>query len=411
MNSIFIDCSIGISGDMIASALFDLGVPKTIFEENLVNLKIHNYFNIFFNAEHSKGIKGIRSSLRTIEEKEFPRSLNDIKEILISSNLNKYVKEKAIKVFEVLAKAEADVHGLNISNVQFHEIGSIDSLIDVVNVCSAIDYLKPHKVYFERPPAGSGIVSTSHGVLPVPVPTVLEIARQNKIPLVCIDELGSGEITTPTGIALIAVFVDKIGQPSSMDIKEIGIGLGHKDISRPNFLRAIMFSDCENQFSNKEENNRPICQLIAFQEAWIDDATPEDIAVLIERLRASGAIEVASQSIDMKKGRKGICIKVISDPKNVFSLREVWFNYSSTLGLRELEINRWVLPRRICKYETTFGKITFKQSKKPNGKMLVKPEHQDLLKISSETGISIEEIRQQVFMELTELDENDDWSY
>jgi len=150
---------------------------------------------------------------------------------------------------------------------------------------------------------------------------------------------------------------------------------------------------------------------IVLQEAWIDDATPEDIAVLIERLRNSGAIEVASQSIDMKKGRKGICIKVISDPKNVFSLREVWFNYSSTIGLRESEVNRWVLPRRICKYETTFGEITFKQSRKPNGKMLVKPEHQDLLEISLKTGIPIEEIRQKVFMELTEFDEIDDWSY
>ncbi len=411
MNSIFIDCSIGISGDMIASALFDLGVPKNVFEENLFNLKIHKYSNITFNVERSKGIKGIRSSIKTTQEKELSRSLNDIKEILSSSNLNKFVKKKAVKVFEILAKAEANVHGLNISNVHFHEIGSIDSLIDVVNVCSAIDYLKPHRVYFEKPPAGTGTVSTSHGILPLPVPTVLEIARQNKIPLVCFDSVSSGEITTPTGIALMAAFVDKIGQPSSMDIKEIGIGLGHKDISRPNFLRAIMFSDGENQFLNKEEKNRPVYQPIVFQEAWIDDATPEDIAALIARLRDSGAIEVASQSIDMKKGRKGISIKVISDHENVFSLREVWFNYSSTLGLRESEINRWVLPRRICKYETNFGEITFKQSQRPNGKILVKPEHQDLLEISLETGIPIEEIRQKIFMELTEFDQVDDWSY
>ena len=411
MNSIFIDCSIGISGDMISSAFFDLGVPKSVFEKNLVNLKIHNFSNVVFKAEHSKGIKGIRSSIKGIKDKEVFRSLNDIKEILICSDLNQYIKEKAINVFEILAKAEAHVHGLNISNVHFHEIGSIDSLIDVVNVCSAIDYLKPHMVYFEKPPAGSGTVSTSHGVLPVPVPTVLEIARQNKIPLVGSDAFSSGEITTPTGIALMAVFVDKIGQPSSIDVKDIGIGLGHKDMNRPNFLRAIMFSECENKFSNKEENNRPTYQLIVLQEAWIDDATPEDIAALIERLRGSGAIEVASQSIDMKKGRKGICIKVISHPKNVFALREVWFNYSSTIGLRESEINRWILPRRIFKYQTTFGEITFKQSKKPNGKMLVKPEHQDLLDISLKTGISIEEIRQKVFMELREFDEIEDWSY
>lgn len=411
MNSIFIDCSIGISGDMIASALFDLGVPKNIFEVNLVNLKIHNYCNLIFSSEHSKGIKGIRSSIKVIQEKELFRTLDDIKKILISSSLNKYTKEKAIKVFEVLAKAEASVHGVHTSNVHFHEIGSIDSLIDVVNVCSAIDYLRPDRVYFEKPPTGSGTISTSHGVLPVPVPTVLEIARQNEIPLVSLNASCSGEITTPTGIALMAVFADKIGQPLFMDIRKIGVGLGHKDFLHPNFLRAIMFRDCENQFSNKEDNNRPICQPIVIQEAWIDDSTPEDIAILIERLRNSGAIDVASQSVDMKKGRKGVCIKVISDPKKVFSLREVWFNYSSTLGLRESEINRWVLPRHSCKYNTTFGKITFKHSIKPNGQILVKPEHQDLLEISLKTGISIEEIRQKVFMELTEFDEVDHWSY
>ena len=407
MKSIFIDCSLGISGDMLASALFDLGVPHSIFLDNLVSLNIDKNYKLKFEAGDSDGIKGIVCKKNEIQFKELSRSLNEIKNLLLDSSLNDYVKKKSIKVFEILAEAEAVVHGNQISDVHFHELGSIDSILDIVNVCSAIDFLKPYKIYFSNPPSGKGIVSTSHGPLPVPVPTVLEIARQNEIPLMFLDDKYFGEITTPTGIALIATFIDKFGQLSNLNIQNIGIGLGSKNISRPNFLRILLIDENDDYM----ENNKPSNENIISQEAWIDDSTPEDVAVLIDRLRSAGAIDVICYSVDMKKNRKGICIQAIVYPKHKNLLREVWFNYSTTIGIRENKISRWILPRRIVSHKTKFGTVNVKQAMRPNGQNSIKIEHKDLTRITLNTGIPIEEIRQKLIIELSEFYEIDDWSF
>ena len=407
MKSIFIDCSLGISGDMLASALFDLGVPHSIFLDNLVSLNIDKNYKLKFEAGDSDGIKGIVCKKNEIQFKELSRSLDEIKNLLLDSSLNDYVKKKSIKVFEILAEAESVVHGNQISDVHFHELGSIDSILDIVNVCSAIDFLKPYKIYFSNPPSGKGIVSTSHGPLPVPVPTVLEIARQNEIPLMVLDDKYFGEITTPTGIALIATFIDKFGQPSNLNIQNIGIGLGSKNISRPNFLRILLIDENDDYM----ENNKPSNENIISQEAWIDDSTPEDVAVLIDRLRSAGAIDVICYSVDMKKNRKGICIQAIVYPKHKNLLREVWFNYSTTIGIRENKISRWILPRRIVSHKTKFGTVNVKQAMRPNGQNSIKIEHKDLTRITLNTGIPIEEIRQKLIIELSEFYEIDDWSF
>ena len=402
MKSIFIDCSLGISGDMLASALIDLGVPQSIFVDNVANLKIDDNYNINFEEADSNGIRGILCKKNKIQLKESSRSFNYIKNFIRSSSLNDSVKEKSIKVFEILAESEAIVHGTEILDVHFHELASIDSIIDIVNVCSAIDFLKPDKIYFSNPPAGKGVVSTSHGLVPVPVPTVLEIAKQNEIPLMVLDDKYLGEITTPTGIALLAAFVDKGEQLEKINIKKIGVGLGQKDISRPNFLRVLLIDN--------DDNNKLVYENIISQEAWIDDSTPEDIAILIERLRFAGAIDVICHSVDMKKNRKGICIQAIVHTVNQKLLREVWFNYSTTLGLRENKISRWILPRRIVRHKTTFGEINFKQAIRPNGQISIKIEHIDLAQISLNTGIAIEEIRHKLFIELSEFYKLDHWS-
>ncbi len=407
MKSIFIDCALGISGDMLASALLDLGVPQSILLDNLVSLNIDRNYNLQFSEGYSEGIKGIICTKNKIQLKELSKSLNDVKKLILDSKLNDYVKKTSIKVFEILADAEAIVHGKDISDVHFHELGSIDSILDIVNVCSAIDFLKPDKIYFSNPPAGKGVVSTLHGLLPVPVPTVLEIAKQNKIPLMSIDDNYFGEITTPTGAALIATFIDEFGHPDNINIKKIGIGLGSKNISRPNFLRVLLIETNDEY----KDNNNPVFETIISQEAWIDDSTPEDIAILIERLRASGAIDVVCYSVDMKKNRKGICIKAIVSLQNQNLLKEVWFNYSTTIGIRENKISRWVLPRRIISHETSFGEVNVKQTMRPNGKISIKIEHKDLTKLTLDTGIPIEEIRQKLFIELSEFYEIDDWSY
>ena len=407
MKSIFIDCSLGISGDMLVAAFLDLGVPQSVFLDNLTCLKIERNYKLKFNNGDSEGIRGITCKKDDSEYKELSRSLKEIKDLIINSSLKDFVKKKSISVFEILAEAEGIVHGNKISDVHFHELGSIDSIVDIVNVCSAIDFLNLDNIYFSNPPAGRGIVSTSHGPLPVPVPTVLEIAKKYKIPLMLIEDKYLGEITTPTGIALIATFADEYGQPNNIIINKIGIGLGNKNISRPNFLRVLLID--QNQDS-KKNNNKPVYETIISQEAWIDDSSPEDISILIERLRTAGAIDVVCYSVDMKKNRKGVCIKAIVYPKQHALLREVWFNYSTTLGIRENKIIRWILPRRIVSHESKFGEVNVKQTLRPNGQISTKIEHKDLTQISLNTGIPIEEIRNKLFIELSEFYKLEDWS-
>tara|TARA_B100000214_G_scaffold309799_1_gene241474 strand:- start:608 stop:1831 length:1224 start_codon:yes stop_codon:yes gene_type:complete len=405
MKSIFIDCSLGISGDMLASALLGLGVPQSIFSNNLICLNLDKNYKFKFNDGDSEGIKGILCIKNKIQYKELTRSLYDIKKLIIDSRLNDFVKKKSIKVFEILAEAEALVHGNEISDVHFHELGSMDSILDIVNVCSAIDFLKPHNIYCSNPPSGKGVVSTLHGPMPVPVPTVTEIARQKKILLTVLDDKYYGEITTPTGIALLATFVDKFRQPEKINIKNIGIGLGTKNIARPNFLRVLLIDETDDFL----ENGKPFYETIISQEAWIDDSTPEDVAVLIERLRSAGAIDVVCYSVDMKKNRKGICIQAIVYPKHKDLLREIWFNYSTTTGIRENKISRWILPRRTVSHKTKFGTIDVKQVMRPNGQISIKIEHKDLTQISLKTGVPIEEIRNKLIIELSEFYESDDW--
>ena len=406
MKSIFIDCSLGISGDMLVSAFLDLGVPQSVFLDNLTCLKIERNYKLKFYKGDSDGIRGIICKKDDSEYKELSRSLKEIKDLIINSSLKDFVKKKSISVFEILAEAEGIVHGNKISDVHFHELGSIDSIVDIVNVCSAIDFLNLDNIYFSNPPAGRGIVSTSHGPLPVPVPTVLEIAKKYKIPLMLIEDKYLGEITTPTGIALIATFADEYGQPNNIIINKIGIGLGNKNISRPNFLRVLLIDQNED---SKKNNNKPVYETIISQEAWIDDSTPEDISILIERLRTAGAIDVVCYSVDMKKNRKGVCIKAIVYPKQHALLREVWFNYSTTLGIRENKIIRWILPRRIVSHESKFGEVNVKQTLRPNGQISTKIEHKDLTQISLNTGIPIEEIRNKLFIELSEFYKLEDW--
>ena len=408
MKSIFIDCSLGISGDMLLSALKDLGVPNSVFLDNLARLKIDKKYKLKFKQGDSDGIRGIVCTKNENKSEELSRCFNDIKDLLLDSSLNDYVKTKSLRVFEILAEAEGIVHGNKISDVHFHELGAIDSIVDIVNVCSAIDFLNLDNIYFSNPPAGKGIVSTSHGPLPVPVPTVVVVAKQHKIPLITINDKYFGEITTPTGIALIATFVDKFGQPDNFIINKIGIGLGNKNISRPNFLQVLLIDQNDDY---KENNNQPVYETITSQEAWIDDSTPEDIAILIERLRSAGAIDVICYPVDMKKNRKGICIKAIVYPKHQSLLREVWFNFSTTLGIRENKISRWILPRRVVSHKTKFGEVNVKQTIRPNGKISIKIEHKDLTQITLNTGIPIEEIRNKLFMELSEFYELEDWSH
>ena len=409
MKDLFIDCQLGLSGDMLLSALIDLGVPKSIVDKSMRQIPLLIDYELIFSENKTHGFRGITLLSKKEIESVHLNSWNKIKNVINQSGLEEDIRIPALEIYKLLAESEAEVHGTTYEKVHFHEIGSIETLIEVVGICSAFNYLKPTKIYSMIPPSGSGNVQTIHGILPIPVPCVMAIASRHSIKLVGGNNYLSGEVTTPTGLAAICIFADKFKQPGNLDIISIGVGIGNKEFGRPNFLRICELSSCVNDNYKLVEgiySDDVLCQ-----EAWIDDASPEDLAILINQLRKSGAIEVISHSIQMKKARQGFSVKALVSKKKSIELRRVWFSFGSTLGFRETTISRWVLPRRIGYIETPFGKVLAKEIKKPDGSLLVKPEHDELIRLCEKTGKSLQEIRKEIFISLDKFTSVEDWSF
>lgn len=409
-NDLVIDCPTGLSGDMLLSAFLDLDLPEDFLPKQIKLLGIEKFLELNIYEDKSYGLRGLKHSIKFIQQKEFDRSWRGIKQLITDSSLSISIKQKVLEVFQVLAKAESCVHGSNLDEVHFHEIGSIEAVINIVGVCAIIDYLQPGKIYCMTPPTGVGNVKTSHGVLPVPVPSVLEIARRKNIPLLSGDWVTDVELTTPTGIALISVFAEEYKQPMCFQPLSIGVGLGTKDIDRPNILRV--FEIKKSQSHNGCESLPGLAwQELICQETWVDDSTPEDLADLINQLRIAGAIDVVSNPVQMKKGRQGLYVKAIVSLQKAAELRSIWFSKGTTLGLREHSFGRWVLPRRNGWCMTSLGKIKVKQVKRPDGSTTVKPEHDDLIKLSKNVDFSLEEIKKKIFSELNNVTPEEDWRY
>ncbi len=405
MQDLFVDCPTGLAGDMLLAALLDLGVPREIVEAPLVSMGLGNSFSLKTQEDRSSGLRGLRVSVDSMELEPPHRRWVDIKEQILLAKLNKPLEKNILLVFESLAKAEAIVHGVLIEQVHFHEIGSMDTLVDIIGVCAAIDYLKPSKIYCTIPPVGGGSVSTSHGLLPVPVPAVLQLAIQHQIKLYAGNDSVVNELTTPTGLALMAILADSFSKPNLLQVHSVGIGLGSHSIGRPNFLRIAKLH--ESSVYNYQEG---LCwQELVYQESWVDDSTPEDISAFIDQLRVAGAIEVTSHPVQMKKNRQGICITAIVKPENAKLLRSVWFSKGITLGLRERIERRCVLPRRIGSCFTSFGQLKAKQIRRPDGTLFVKPEHSELLRISLETGKTFSEIRNEIYLKVEDFVADEDW--
>jgi uncharacterized protein (TIGR00299 family) protein len=309
-----------------------------------------------------------------------------------------------LAVFGALAEAEAAVHGTSPDKVHFHEVGAIDSLVDVVGVCAAITHLAPQRLLCQPPPAGRGTVETAHGCLPVPVPAVLELARCHRVPLRSGPHLPGGELTTPTGLALMAVLADAFAEPQDLVVDGVGIGLGHRQLDRPNLLRLM-------QVQEMPRGDEAIgWQELVVQEAWIDDASAEDIAHLAESLRQAGALEVVTTPALMQKGRQGHALTALVLPDQALAVRDVWLRTSSSLGVRERRQGRWLLWRRSGLCPSPWGDIRVKQVRRPGGHTTLKVEHDELRRISFQESVSVDHVRQVVLAEADRFTPLDDWS-
>ena len=393
MEDVLIECSPGISGDMLLGAFYDLGVPKKVIEQPLIDLGLKDLYQIDFKESKSCSIRGIKTKVENVDCSPIKRTWKSIKELILKGHLEDKLKKIIYGVFESLAIAEGKVHGIQSDDVHFHEIGAIDSLVDIIGVCAALNYLNPKKVYCNEPMLGKGFVQTEHGRLSVPPPAVIELIRQKNIKVLSSRDTIEGELSTPTGIALLANLVDYSEPPLKYSINSYGVGIGNLKFQFPNLVRIYKINSFGDPCVDDNEQFSPKCEEISIQEAWIDDQTPEDISNFVEKLRIEGAYDVSYQAINMKKNRIGFSIQVILPIEKKELFRRLWFDYSNTIGVRERNQSRWILLRRRGECSTTFGNIKVKQTLKPDGSITMKPENEEVMRLKLENKKSTEEIR------------------
>jgi hypothetical protein len=270
-------------------------------------------------------------------------------------------------------------------------VGAIDALVDVVGVCAGLAHFGITQLVCATPPAGHGTVQTAHGLLPLPAPAVLELARLKGIPLASSEGFPAGELTTPTGLALMAALADRFGLAPALVPQAVGIGLGSRQLDRPNLLRLVLAADAQGAGPGLPETALP--EILLQQQAQIDDATPEDLAFLADELRRAGALEVFSQPLLMKKGRPGVLVTVLARPEQAEALRRIWWRQGTSLGVREQLQQRWALPRSSRELATPLGPVRLKQVELPEGERRSKPEFEDLADLARRHGLPLAQVR------------------
>ena len=401
MADLLVDCPTGLAGDMLLAACFDLGVPRAVVEEPLALLGLAGAYQLTVEEASSGGLRGLRLQVSARGDRQPHRRWGDLRAQIEAAALAEPLRQRVLRVFAALAAAEARVHGMPEEAVHFHEVGAIDSLVDVVGVCAAITHLAPDRLLCQPPPAGRGTVATAHGVLPVPVPAVLELARQHRLPFRGGEDQPEGELTTPTGLALMAVLADSFAPWPSFAVDGLGVGLGHRQLDRPNLLRLI----------RSDRAAAAQWQELVLQEAWLDDASPEDVAALAESLRQAGALEVTTTPALMQKGRQGLALAALLWPQDAEALRRIWLARGPTLGVRERRQGRWVLPRRGGHCPSPWGPVRVKQVRRPGGECTVKVEHDELQRLSQSSGQSIDRVRLTVLAEAERFEATEAWRW
>jgi uncharacterized protein (TIGR00299 family) protein len=400
-----IDCPTGLAGNMVLAALLDLGLPHAVIETPLAALGLAHAYRLVVEERRSAGLRGLHLEVELREASPPHRHWGDLRNQILAAPLDGSLQAKVLEVFTLLADAEAVVHGVVPEQVHFHEVGAVDALVDVVGVCAGLLHFGVSELICSSPPAGHGSVATAHGPLPLPAPAVLEIARRRGVELASAEGFPPAELTTPTGLALVACWADRFGVAPSHIPDSVGIGLGSRQLDRANLLRLTLAAAPQDPLTQRPETPHPATQdVVLEQQAQIDDATAEDLAFLIQALRDAGAKDVFSQPIAMKKGRTGHLLTVLADPSAAEALRRIWWQHSTSLGLRESQQLRWLLPRRSLEIATTLGSVRLKQAQLPDGRWRSKPEHDDLIALATRHNLGLDQVRTIVMQALTALD-------
>ena len=386
----------GASGDMLLGALVGLGVSVEMLNKTLKGLQV-DPFEIVVNDVVVQGMSGIQTRV-VLEEKivkkhhnhshdhDHGRHLSTILKLIEESMLPDSVKEEATAVFQRIGEAEAAIHGINIQEIHFHEVGAMDSIVDIVGCCLAKYELNLDKVVIRSLPAGYGTIECAHGVYPNPAPATVRILES--FPVETVDE--PFELVTPTGAALISEWRTGAVPPVGASAIKSVYSFGHRTLAnRPNLLRATLFEI-------SADVPATACEVL---ECNLDDMSPELIGILTQRLFSKGALDVTTQAIMMKKQRPGVLLQVVCELDDRESLIDVIFRESSTFGVRFYPVERAVLSRSFESVETKYGVVQMKVGSRNQICMSASPEMDDCISLADQSGISVEKVYRAALVE------------
>jgi pyridinium-3,5-bisthiocarboxylic acid mononucleotide nickel chelatase len=374
MKILYFDCFSGVSGDMTLAALLDLGLPQEKLQEDLKKLGLTNY-SLEVRPGSRSGIGALGLEVKVGSHEEHHRHFSDIRGMITRSSLDPGVKEMSLAIFQRLAEAEARVHRKKVEEVHFHEVGAVDSIVDIVGTAIGINFFRPDRIYASDLPMGWGFVHCQHGRLPLPAPATVEVLKGYPVKNVDVE----GELVTPTGAAIVATLSSKASAFPPMKVEKIGYGMGKKEFpDRPNLLRLIL-----GEATEAYQTDRAMVL-----ESNIDDMNPEFYDYLMDRLFQRGALDVSLSPLQMKKNRPGTLLRVIAEEKDADALSELILQESTTLGVRSFPVSRKKLPREVREVETRYGKVRVKIS----GEVRFQPEYDDCRRIAREKGVPIQEV-------------------
>lgn len=415
-NTLYLECRSGISGDMTVAALLDLGADQEVLMKALKSLPVQGFrveisrvvkagldvcdFNVILDQvheNHDHDMEYLHGHSHGGEDSEHGhhhekahehehRGMPEIRRIIDGAEITDRARTIAVRIFEILAKAEAKAHGVPEDQVHFHEVGAVDSIVDIISAAVCLDDLDITETVIPFLCEGKGTVRCQHGILPVPVPAVVNILEAHKIP---VEMTGvEGELITPTGAAIAAAIGTSDRLPGRFVIKKTGIGAGKRSYERPSLLRVMLIGEC----SKTQEEGRAEEDVIYKLETNIDDCTGEALGYVMDRLMEKGARDVHFLPVYMKKNRPAYELAVICDADKVNVLEQTIFQETTTIGIRRIRMERSILPREASTVMLREGELKIKKCLLPDGHMRSYPEYESVIRLAQESGMSFQQV-------------------
>lgn len=408
MKILYYDCFAGISGDMHLGAMIDAGVDPEHLLAELGKLPVSG-FKLNIGRDKKQGIEGTRVDVATDEHAHPPhRNLDDIEQIIAGSGLAEGTRQRASRMFHLIAQAESQIHGVPVSKIHFHEVGALDSIVDIIGAAICLEYMAPDRIISSTVELGSGTVRCAHGTMPVPAPATAEILKDIPVRIG-----GTGhEATTPTGAAILAANVDEFTDRADFRPVRTAYGIGHRDAGLPNVLRIIVATSSDTAASGTAaagantfaatapESNVPVDSKVMI-DCQTDDMNPEHYPHITDHLLSMGADDVSLTPNIMKKGRPGVLLSVLCAPELQDALSVAILKETTTLGVRRYPVSRMILERKTQPFTSTLGPVTFKISYLDGRILKWKPEYEDCKKLALRHGMPLQDVTRTVQSEFS----------